>query len=98
MKRVHPWLGLWLTLSVAGCTREGATEQQCHAIFDRIVEIELEEMGFRDAALASRRKQELRAQHHGAVRGCIGRPISADAIACVATAKTTEELSHKCLH
>ena len=98
MMRAQTWIGLLFALCVQSCTRERATEQQCHAIFDRIVEIELEEMGFRDAALAARRTTELRARHQNAVRGCIGRYISARAMSCVATAKTTEELSHKCLH
>jgi hypothetical protein len=87
----------WLAFCAQSCTRERATEQQCHAIFDRIVEIELEEMGFRDAALAARRTNELRARYQNAIRGCVGRDISANALTCVATAKTTEELSHKCL-
>ena len=86
-----------LALCAQSCTRERATEQQCHAIFDRIVEIELEEMGFRDAALAARRTRELRARYESAIRGCVGHDISANALSCVATAKTTEELSHKCL-
>jgi hypothetical protein len=98
MKHTRVWIGLLITLFVQSCTGERATEQQCHAIFDRIVEIELEEMGFRDVALAARRKDELRARHQSAVRGCIGRQISTRAMSCVATAKTTEELSHKCLH
>jgi hypothetical protein len=86
-----------LAFCAQSCTRERASEQQCHAIFDRIVEIELEEMGFRDAALAARRTTELRARYQNMIRGCVGRDISADALRCVATAKTTEELSHKCL-
>lgn len=90
-------VALLFTVCLQSCTRERATEQQCHAIFDRIVEIELEEMGFRDVVLAARRKDELRARYQNAVRGCIGRDISARAMSCVATAKTTEELSHKCL-
>ena len=98
MTRARTWIGFVLTLCVQSCTRERASEQQCHAIFDRIVEIELEEMGFRDAALTARRKDELRARHQTAVRGCIGLQMSASAMTCVATAKTTEELSHKCLH
>lgn len=98
MTRTRTWIGLLFALAAQSCTRELATEQQCHAIFDRIVEIELEEMGFRDAALAARHKADLRARHQSAVRGCIGRYISARAMSCVATAKTTEELSHKCLH
>jgi hypothetical protein len=99
MKRVlgHAWL-LLLTLYVQSCTRERASEQQCHAIFDRIVEIELEELGFRDGALAARRKAELRARYQSELRSCVGRSISDDVLPCVAAAKTTEELSHKCLH
>ncbi|HET8932033.1 MAG TPA: hypothetical protein VFN67_01275 [Polyangiales bacterium] len=87
----------WLAFCAQGCARERATEPQCHAIFDRIVQIELEEMGFRDAALAARRTAELRARYESAIRGCVGHDISANALTCVATAKTTEELSHKCL-
>lgn len=98
MRRALTGCAVWLAFCVQSCTGERATEQQCHAIFDRIVEIELEEMGFRDPALAARHKTELRARYQSALRGCIGRDISAHALSCVATAKTTEELSHKCLH
>jgi hypothetical protein len=99
MRRAQTYvIALLGTLCVQSCTRERATEQQCHAIFDRIVEIELEEMGFRDVALAARHKAEMRARHQSAVRSCVGRFISSRAMPCVATANTTEELSHKCLH
>lgn len=86
-----------LAVSVQSCARERATEQQCHAIFERIVEIELEEMGFRDPALAARHKAELTARYERTLRGCVGHAISERALTCVATARTTEELSHKCL-
>jgi hypothetical protein len=54
-------------------------------------------MGFRDPALASRRKAELAARYRSQLQACVGRPISDDALRCVARAKTTEQLSHKCL-
>ena len=91
------WLTAALLTCTPSCTRERATEQQCHAIFERIVDIELEEMGFRDPALAARHKAELQARYARTLRGCVGHPISVRAMTCVASAKTTEELSHKCL-
>lgn len=84
-------------LCAAACEGERATQAQCKAIFDRIVEIELEEQGFRDPLLASRHKAELGARYRAEVAACAGRRISADALQCVAKAKTTEELSHHCL-
>jgi hypothetical protein len=90
---------LFIALLLAfGCNEQRASEQQCHAIFDRIVEIELEELGFRDPALAALRQAELRARYQSEIARCVGQYISDQALPCVATAKTTEELSHKCLH
>ena len=82
---------------VPSCARELASEQQCHAIFDRIVDIELEELGFRDPALAARHKADLQRRYARTLRDCVGHAISERAMTCVATARTTEELSHKCL-
>ncbi len=81
----------------SGCNRRRATEDECRAIFDRIVDIELEERGYRDPMLAERRKTELRRQFDDRVRACVGRPIPDDAMGCVARAGTAESLSHECL-
>jgi hypothetical protein len=96
MKHAATWLlAALFAACVQSCTRERATMPRD---LRSIVEIELEEMGFRDQALATRHKAELQARYERTLRGCIGHAIAASAMACVATAKTTEELSHKCLH
>ena len=80
-----------------GCQRDRATTEQCAMIFDRLVELELREMGFRDAELTRRRQTELRARHRDELATCVGRPLSAEAVRCVQAAESAEELSHECL-
>lgn len=82
---------------ISGCGQRKADESDCRAIFDRIVEVELREMGFRDPALAERRQAELAERHRGLIAQCVGRSLPAGAMECVARADTTEEISHDCL-
>jgi hypothetical protein len=83
--------------SLFGCRRDRATAEVCGAILDRIVEVELDEQGFRDAALAAQKKLELRRLLEADLRRCFGRKLRSDALACVKVARTTEEISHVCL-
>ena len=78
--------------SLSGCRRERAT-----AILDRIVDVELDEQGFRDPALLARKKLEMRRLLEGDLRRCTGRQLRHSALACVKAALTTEEISHVCL-
>jgi len=84
-------------LLVLACDERTATESECRAIFDRIVEIELRELGFRDPELSERKRVELRRVHAGQLQSCVGLPLPAHAMSCVARAETTEELSHECM-
>lgn len=84
-------------LGLVGCTKEHATRAQCDTIFDRIVEIELRETGYRDQALLARRRAELRQRHRARIEACVGRPLRPGAMQCVVEAETTEALSHDCL-
>ena len=86
-----------LALGAASCRRERATAAQCERILDRIVELELGERGFRDAALARRKKVELRARLGPELRRCQGRLIHREALDCIEQAKNTEEIGHRCL-
>ncbi len=91
-------LGLALSIVLAaGCKRERASAEACGEIFDRIVEVELQEQGFRDPVLARRKREELRGALGSELRRCEGRRLPAGALACVRTAKSTEEISHTCL-
>ncbi len=87
-------LGLLL---MTGCDRSYATKEDCRAIFDRIVELELQEMGYADPELLRRRQEELKARHQGELDSCVGKIIGKHTLSCVTQARSTEELSHECM-
>ncbi len=82
---------------VGSCAERQATPEECRAILDRIVEIELAEMGFRDSVLADRTKKRLARKYATDLSACIGRELSRGAMECVQDAPTNEQLSHDCL-
>lgn len=96
MKRLA--LGLLLAGVGISCHRERMTAQDCGLILDRITELELAERGFRDPALAARRKSEMRARLKGEIDACVGRSVRSGAMDCALTASTTEDLTQRCLH
>lgn len=81
---------------LCGC-RERASAEQCQTIFDRLVVLELKEMGFHDAALAKRKQRELTNRYREELAACVGRRIPDDALTCVMAAENTEAVSHDCL-
>jgi hypothetical protein len=92
-----PLVAVLAAALVIGCARRRATAEDCREILDRIVTVELMEMGFRDRELAARKRREIRRSFGPELARCQGRPLSAAGLACVRTARTTEELSHVCL-
>ena len=88
---------LALAVFAVGCTERVTTRNDCQLILDRIITIELGELGYRDRAFAQRKQSELRERLKSRLEGCVGRPISAAATTCVPNAMTTEVLSHDCL-
>ena len=87
----------FIALTVCGCNPERASTEQCQAIFNRLVELELEEMGFRDKVLTKRRQAEFSMRYKDNLDACVGRVIPSGALQCIKSAKTTEDLSHECL-
>jgi len=85
-----PWL-------LSGCSNEGASIEQCRAIFDRLVTLELEGLGFRDPMLAERTRVELSARHHTEIAECVGSRLPPDAMGCVLAADNAATVSHDCL-
>lgn len=83
-------------LALVGCEAR-ATETDCTAILNRIVDLELLEQGFRDPVLAAQKREEMRQALAGRMRGCVGKAIRPDALACVREARSSEEISHRCL-
>jgi hypothetical protein len=88
---------LLLAVLVAGCRRHTTTAEDCGRILDRITDLELAERGFRDPALAARRRADVRARFAEELAACVGRSAGAGAMACVERARTAEEISHRCL-
>ncbi len=87
-------LTTWL---LSGCSNEGASMEQCRAIFDRLVSVELEEMGFRDPTLAGLTRSELSARYQTEIAECVGRRLPPHAMSCVMAANNAETVSHECL-
>lgn len=96
-KRASLWWGIVLMACAAGCDGRRSSAADCQAIFDRIVHIELREMGFRDAALERLRTTELGAKYRGDIAACVGHRLSGEALRCARSARSTEVLSHFCL-
>lgn len=81
-----------------GCDRrQRATEADCLAIVERIVDLELKEMGFRDPTLAEAKKKLVQQRLSPEIADCVGRRLARKSLACVDTSSTVEELSHDCL-
>ncbi|MDD9944663.1 MAG: hypothetical protein OXU20_26695 [Myxococcales bacterium] len=98
MRPLASWLAS-VSLALLACGSEGdrATPSQCRAIFDRLVAIELREIGFVDDALTARRQRELAARYRNDIAACAGKSIKTDAMRCVRSAQSAEYLSHVCL-
>lgn len=98
MTRVGLVLFLLVSMSMlVACHERAATRAECQLILDRIITIELGELGYRDPIFARRKQTELRTRLKSRLDACIGRPIPTHAITCIPNATTTEHLSHDCL-
>jgi len=84
-------------LAPTGCHSPSATDSDCEAMVGRIVELELQERGFRDPALTDRKRNELLTSLQPELGQCRGMKLPDGAMACVAKARSTEELSDGCL-
>jgi hypothetical protein len=95
--RIARALGIAALLFASGCRRHVVTAPECEKILDRIVDLELHELGFRDPVLAQRKEVELRRTLAAELHQCEGVRVREGALECVATAATVEEISHRCL-
>jgi hypothetical protein len=84
-------------LGLAGCPTRQAGLEDCQRIFDRLVKVELDELGYRDPALAQRRREELGRLMADDIARCVGGQMRPDALACVDRARRAEEIVHLCL-
>lgn len=81
-------------LALAACGRP-ATEKECDEIVVRITELELKARGIA-VSNAEEIKQTREALKKTALRDCVGRRISDEAMTCVRSAKTAEQVVNEC--
>jgi len=84
-------------VACAGCHKRPATRDDCVAVIDRLVALELVESGFRDPVVQRRWTDELRQRLAPHLARCEGRRVPDDLRACLPTARTAEEVEHRCL-
>ena len=81
-----------------GCERhQEATLPECRALFERLVTLELQEMGYRDKALAERWRDTLSQRYQAHIQACVGRPLPPNTLLCAERVRHAEELTHECL-
>lgn len=85
--------GLWL----AARRTPRATTADCQALLDAIVALELREQGYDDPVLRRRRQAQLSKTLAGSLDACVGRRLPPNALECAGHARSSEELSHRCL-
>jgi hypothetical protein len=83
-------------LAGAGCGGRRATADDCREILDRLVDLELQERGFRDPVVTGRSRAEAESAHAADLAACQGRRMPRAAMACVRAATSSEEMSHRC--
>jgi hypothetical protein len=86
-----------LLAGLAGCHKRPATHDDCLAVIDRLVELELTESGFHDPVVTRRWTEELRRQLAPHLARCEGRRVPENLRACLTTAHFPEEIEHRCL-
>jgi hypothetical protein len=83
-------------LLASGCGGRRATADDCREVLDRLVDLELQERGFRDPALTARWRAEAESAHAADLAACQGKRMPRTAMACVHAAGSSEEMSHRC--
>lgn len=86
-----------LTLLVAGCGHP-ATDAECQVVFDKVVDLELDEQKVTDPTQRAARHEEAKSQRGQALMDhCRGKRITDGALACVARATTYDQINDVCL-
>ena len=83
-------------LMMSACDQERATPTVCRGIVDRIVELELKELGFVDTVLLEQKKTQMRRVFANELKQCEGRRIGREARTCIMQATSAEQISHGC--
>lgn len=94
-------LGLVVVLQIGlgpglvGCGRK-ATREDCEAVVDRNVELQLKALGVTDPAVVGKRRDEMRASMRDDIEKCVGKRVTDAMMTCVKSAETAETID-ECL-
>jgi len=97
MRLFHVFLLVLVLVGASGCNRHPASTDECEAILRRLIDLELSESGYRDPVLRARWQQDLVRRFASDPDRCRGRNVRATLRACLATARSSEEIAHRCL-
>ena len=92
-----PVAALATLLASSGCLRHAARADDCAAVLDRLVDLELNESGYRDPVLRDRWRRELARRFSPDLARCRGLAVRDDLAACLTRARTSEDVTHRCL-
>lgn len=81
--------------ALAGCGRK-ATREDCEAVVDRNVELQLKMLGVIDPSVVDKRRAEMRASMQKDIDECVGKRVTDSMMRCVKSAETAEQID-KCL-
>ena len=84
-----------LACGLVGCGRK-ATREDCEAVVDKNVELQLKALGVTDAAVVAKRREEMRASMREDIDKCVGKRVTDSMMACVKNAETADKID-KCL-
>jgi hypothetical protein len=69
----------------------------CQALLDRLIDVELSESGYRDPVLRTRTRENLGRRFSADLDRCKGLMVPGGILACLAKARTSEDIVHRCL-
>jgi hypothetical protein len=86
---------LFAALALTGCGRK-ATREDCDAVVDKNVELQLKALGVVEPGTVAKRRDEMRASMKDDIDKCVGKRVTDSMISCVKNAESTEKID-KCL-
>jgi hypothetical protein len=89
------FLFLGMLLALGGCGHR-ATVQECEEIVERVARLELESAKVGPAMLASELKIAKESFRKDMGRRCVGRRVTEEAMSCVRSAKSSQEIEDVC--
>jgi hypothetical protein len=86
---------LFAGLTLTGCGRK-ATREDCEAVVDKNVELQLKALGVVEPVTVAKRRDEMRTSMKDDIDKCVGKRVTDAMISCVKNAESTEKID-KCL-